>query len=134
MKARGRPRVSAVPRDEQLRRAKRAQRARQRAAGIVTAQLVLPETIAEKLRVASRSAEFLPALDALLDRLLVRVTDYPQLRDLAWNRAHGLIGAREAFQLYERNWRFVDVDRLDAGERALLERLTAEFGNGVING
>ena len=42
--------------------------------------------------------------------------------------------ASEVFALYERNWRLVDVDRLDDAESALLERLKAEFGNGVING
>lgn len=134
MKTRGRPKTSVETRTEQLRRAKRAQRARQRAAGVVTAQLALPKIMAEKLSVASRNAEFVPAFAALLDRLVIRIADYPQLRDLAWNRADGFIAAREAFQLYERNWRHVDVDRLDDDERALLERLTAEFGAGVING
>ena len=70
----------------------------------------------------------------MLDRLVVRIDDYPQLRDLAWNRSGGLIQAREAFQLYERNWRYVDVNRLEANERALIERLTVEFGGGVVNG
>jgi hypothetical protein len=134
MKTRGRPKTSIDSRGEQLRRAKRAQRLRQRAAGITTTQLELPKVMAEKLSVARRSAEFLPAFTALLDRLVIRIADYPQLRDLAWNRADGFIAAREAFQLYERNWRHVDVGRLDADERALLERLTAEFGGGVING
>jgi hypothetical protein len=134
MKTRGRPKTSVDSRSEQLRRAKRAERLRQRAAGITTAQLALPKIMAEKLSVARRSAEFLPAFAALLDRLVIRIADYPQLRDLAWNRADGFIAAREAFQLYERNWRHVDVGRLDADERALLDRLTAEFGGGVING
>jgi len=70
----------------------------------------------------------------MLDRMLVRVADYPQLRDLAWNRSDQLIPAREAFALYERNWRFVEANRLDEAERALIERLKAQFGSGVING
>jgi hypothetical protein len=134
MKTRGRPKISVDSRGEQLRRAKRAQRARQRAAGVTTTQLALPKIMADKLSVARRSAEFLPAFAALLDRLVIRIADYPQLRDLAWNRADGFIAAREAFQLYERNWRHVDIGRRDADERALLDRLTAEFGGGVING
>lgn len=122
-----------LSRQEQLRRAKRAERLRLRSAGIVHVQLALPALQARKLAAARRSAEFLPALDAMLDRLLVRISDYPQLQDLAWNRSGDLIPAKEAFGLYERNWRFVDVDRLDANERALIERLKTEFGNGVIN-
>lgn len=122
-----------LPRQEQLRRAKRAERLRLRSAGIVHVQLALPALQARKLAAARRSAEFLPALDAMLDRLLLRISDYPQLQDLAWNRSGDLIPAKEAFGLYERNWRFVDVDRLDANERALIERLKTEFGNGVIN-
>ena len=70
----------------------------------------------------------------MLDLLLVRISDYSQLQDLAWNRSGDLIPAKEAFSLYERNWRFIDVGRLDENERALIERLKTEFGNRVING
>jgi hypothetical protein len=123
-----------LTREEQLRRAKRAQRLRQRAAGIVHVQLTLPGAIAGKLAAARSTEEFLPALEAMLDRLLIRIGDYPQLQDLAWNRSSELIPAKEAFALYERNWRFIDVGHLDSNERALIERLKMEFGNGVING
>ncbi len=126
--------AAVVPRDEQLRRAKRAQRLRQRDAGLVQVQLTLPQETARKLAVARHVVQFMPAFDALLDRLLVRVADYPQLRDLAWNRSDELIPAAEAFALYERNWRFVDAARLNESERELIDRLKAEFGNGVING
>jgi hypothetical protein len=134
MKTRGRPKESALPRDEQLRRAKRAQRSRQRAAGIKHVQLAVPEALALKLAAARNTPQFLSELNAMLDRMLVRVADYPQLRDLAWNRSDQLIPAREAFALYERNWRFVEANRLDEAERALIERLKAQFGSGVING
>jgi len=133
MKPRGRPRASTIPRAEQLRRAKQAQRNRMRAAGVRTVQMDLPEDTAEKLKVARGDPGFREALEALLDRLVVRVSEFPQLRDLAWNRAGDLITAREAFSLYERNWRFVDVNRLDPRERALIDRLTDTFGAGVIN-
>jgi hypothetical protein len=63
----------------------------------------------------------------------VHLPDYPQLRDLAWNRTDEYIPAKEAFQLYERNWRFVEPDRLDPKERELIDRLKARFGGGVIN-
>ena len=123
----------APPRQEQLRRAKRAQRVRQRAAGIVQVQLTLPEAVATKLLVARQGVDFVATLEALLERSLVRIDDYPQLRDIAWSRSDTHIQAREAFALYERNWRFVDVARLTVSERALLDRLAAEYGNGVIN-
>lgn len=134
MKTRVRPKASPLPRDEQLRRAKRAQRTRQRAAGIVHMQLAVPQAVALKLAAARGTSQFLPELDAMLDRMLVRLADYPQLRDLAWNRSDEMIPASEAFALYERNWRFVEAERLEDGERALIERLKIEFGHGVING
>lgn len=59
--------------------------------------------------------------------------DFPQLALLAWNRAVRTIGEAEAFALYERNWRFVDVGTLTAKETELISRLTAEYGHGVLN-
>jgi hypothetical protein len=129
----GRPKVSQLTRKEQLRRAKRTQRERERLAGLVNAQLTLPKQTAEKLAVARRAPDFPQLLEAALDQIVIRIGDYAQLRDLAWNRADEFIPAKEAFQLYERNWRFVEPDRLDARERALIERLRTEFGSGVIN-
>lgn len=129
----GRPKTSPLPRDEQLRRAKRAQREREREAGLVSVELKLPRPLADRLAVARRTPDFADQLAAMLDRIVVRIADYPQLRDLAWNRVDEHIPAREAFQLYERNWRFVDAERLEPHERALLERLKSEFGGGVIN-
>jgi hypothetical protein len=134
MKGRGRPRTSNVDRTEQLRLAKRAQRARQRAAGIVSVELALPAPLAAKLAVARRSRDFTRLLERTLDAAVIRLADYPQLRDLAWNRTDELIGAKEAFQLYERNWRFIEPGRLDERERALIARLKSEFGGGEING
>ena len=64
----------------------------------------------------------------------IHLADYPQLQGLAWNRRPGsLIDEAEAFALYESNWRFVDEERLTPRERRLLERLTRQFGNGVLN-
>ena len=133
MGARGRAKTSTEPRAEQLRRAKRAQRARQRAADIVEVQLALPRNVAAKLAAARRAATFATDLDAALEHLVVRVADYPQLHDLAWNRVDEFIPAREAFQLYERNWRFVLPRELDERERQLIERLKTQFGSGEIN-
>jgi hypothetical protein len=133
MRPRGRPKTSNLPRSEQLRRAKQAQRARQRLANVVEAQLPLPAGVAAKLAAARRAPGFVEFLDGVLDRVVVRLADYPQLRDLAWNRVDEFISAKEAFQLYERNWRLVDARALDAAERALIARLKSEFGNDEIN-
>jgi hypothetical protein len=129
----GRPKTSKLTRAEQLRRAKRRQRARQRAAGIVHVQLAVPRELAEKMAAARRADLLTRALGEALDRTVVRVHDYPQLADLAWNQSDEFMPAREAFQLYERNWRFVDANALLPGERRLIERLKAEFGSGVMN-
>jgi hypothetical protein len=133
MRKRGRPKTSALPRREQLRLAKRAQRARQRSAEIIDVQLALPARVAAKLATAKRAPGFVDQLDQALERLVVRITDYPQLRDLAWNRHDELIPAKEAFQLYERNWRLLDHRALDDRERELIARLRTEFGHGEIN-
>jgi hypothetical protein len=117
----------------QLREAKRAQRRRERRAGLAPVQLRLPRALGAKLLRASHDAGFAAELERFLDDLLIRVADYPTLAELAWNRAEGRIAAREAFGLYERNWRFVDAARLTPSERALIERLAARYGAGLIN-
>ena len=129
----GGPTTDKDKRAEQLRRAKRAQRERERNAGLVNVQLVLPRNIADKLAVARRTVDFPELLDEALDQLLVYLPDYPQLRDLAWNRTDEYIPAKQAFQLYERNWRFVEPGQLEHEERALIDRLKARFGAGVLN-
>ena len=133
MRHRGRPKTNQLPRREQLRRAKQAQRARQRLANVVDVQLALPTDVAAKLAVAKRAAGFVEFLSAALDRTVVRLADYPQLRDLAWNRVDAFIPAKEAFQLYERNWRFLEPELLDERERELIARLKAQFGSDEIN-
>ena len=65
--------------------------------------------------------------------MVVRLADYPQLRDLAWSRHDELMPAKEAFELYERNWRRLEHAKLDQRERELVARLIADYGNGEIN-
>ena len=96
-------------------------------------QLAVPGALAEKMAVARRADLLTQALDEALDRTVIRIQDYPQLADLAWNRRDEFMLAREAFQLYERNWRLVDPHALIPEERRLIERLKAEFGAGVMN-
>ncbi len=64
---------------------------------------------------------------------MVQLNDFAQLRQLAWNRPDGAcVDDAEAFALYESNWRLVDVDAMDQAERALLQRLVAEQGAGLL--
>jgi transcriptional regulator with XRE-family HTH domain len=64
---------------------------------------------------------------------VVRIDAYPQLKNLAW-ALPGLeeLEPREAFELYERNWRHVDVGALSADEAALVRALSATFGKGPL--
>ena len=129
----GRPKTSSLSRREQLRLAKRAQRARERAAGMVAVPVKFAARDAERLRVAMTRPEFARELLSLLDESLVEIAAYENLAALCWNRRERYLGAEEAFRLYERNWRLVDQRRMQPAERALIERLAARYGNGVIN-
>ncbi len=61
--------------------------------------------------------------------------DFDELRRLAWNRdPHRPLPAAEAFALYERNWRHVDVNRMTPEEAALVRDLTDAYGHGVMLG
>ena len=63
----------------------------------------------------------------------VDVESYPNLKLLCWNLAHARIARRDAFAIYERNWRWIDPARTPAHERAFIESLAEEFGSGLIN-
>ena len=130
----GRPRVSDLTRAEQLRAAKRAQREREREAGLVLARLRLPAALAARLVFSARQPGFADALAEFLDADTVEVARYPQLNLLCWNRRSPLVSAKDAWSLYERNWRFIDSSQLGPAERGLLDRLALRFGEGVTRG
>jgi len=62
---------------------------------------------------------------------VIRLDDYPQLRQIAWH-APGLdtVSPETALGLYERNWRHVDTDLMEATERQLLDALIRVVGKG----
>lgn len=64
----------------------------------------------------------------------VRIADYRQLERLTWNRPGAeTISERDALALYERHWDDVDAERMDAHERALLQRLVNRHGHGILH-
>ena len=130
---RGRPRTSKHTRAEQVRLAKRAQRKREREAGLAAVELRLPKDRAEQLRVALGNAHFMKALDGFLEDMVVDIEAWPKLRELAWNRADRWIAAEDALALYERNWRFVDPVELSSAEAKLIERLKNRHGGGLLH-
>jgi transcriptional regulator with XRE-family HTH domain len=62
----------------------------------------------------------------------IRLADYPQLRELAWHiqDADAYLTPSEALELYERNWRHADPERMEAHERALVDALAKMLGGG----
>ena len=132
-KTRGRPRTSPFTRAEQLRKAKRLQRQRERRAGLTTIELRLPADQAEQLRVAVNTGRFNQAFREFLQHEVLDINQWPSLHELAWNRADRWIPAEEALALYERNWRFVDPGQLTKEEANLIDLLKQRFGGGVLN-
>ena len=129
----GRPKTNLKPRTEQLRTAKRTQRQRDREAGLALCQVKLPEKVARRLRQALAIPGFDAELQQFLDHAIVETRKFPNLKLLCWNRAVPFLTARDAFGLYERNWRFVDSGNMPDGERALIHRLAEKYGRGVLN-
>ena len=130
----GRPRSSDLSRAEQLRLAKRAQRERDGKAGQVEARIKLPRPLAQQLLFAARQPGFIDTLTRLLDTESVEIERYPQLKFLCWNRRGRFLTAKDAWSLYERNWRFVEAERLEPSERDLIGSLCSRFGGGVMHG
>lgn len=129
----GRPKTNPKPRLEQLRIAKRTQRRRDRDAGLALCQVKLPEKAAQRLRHALALPGFDAELRQFLDDAIVETRKFPNLKLLCWNRAAPFLTARDAFSLYERNWRFVDTGTMPDDERALIRRLAERYGRGVLN-
>ena len=63
----------------------------------------------------------------------IDVESYPNLKLLCWNLATPCVTRRDAFAIYERNWRWIDAANTPPHERALIDSLAAEFGGGLIN-
>ena len=57
---------------------------------------------------------------------LVRLSEHPKLKELAW-QVHGTdeLSPQEALDIYERNWRHIDRASMEPAERAFLQALLA---------
>ncbi|HRO66051.1 MAG TPA: helix-turn-helix transcriptional regulator [Pseudobdellovibrionaceae bacterium] len=59
----------------------------------------------------------------------IRLADFEQLKKVAWQlKKTEELTPSEALNLYERNWRHLDLKSMDAREKKLLESLLAAFG------
>ena len=128
----GRPRTSHLPRVEQLRLAKRAQRERDSKTGQIEARIKLPRELAQRLMFASRQPSFVTALTTMLESESIEVARFAQLKLLCWNRRSPYLSAEDALSLYERNWRFVETGQLEPAEKQLIANLSTRFGAGVL--
>jgi len=61
----------------------------------------------------------------------ILISDYPQLKQLAWQiHAATKLTPVEALNLYERNWRHLDLQNMEPHERDLVDALQIAFGKG----
>lgn len=60
----------------------------------------------------------------------IRLSEYPQLRQIGWQLHAEELTPQEALSLYERNWRHVDRKALTMKEIALINALAATVGGG----
>lgn len=62
----------------------------------------------------------------------VRLADYPQLKQLAWQvQGTDVLTPAEALSIYERNARHLDTAAIDAHERDLMDALRVAFGGSL---
>lgn len=85
------------------------------------------------LEASASSIASAPAAESVADGmpLEIKLADYPELKRLAWH-ARGLkaLTLEEAFNLYERNARHLETQRMGTSERTLLQALIKKFGKG----
>ncbi|PIU00512.1 MAG: XRE family transcriptional regulator [Bdellovibrionales bacterium CG10_big_fil_rev_8_21_14_0_10_45_34] len=59
----------------------------------------------------------------------VSLSDYPQLKKLAWQtKASRKMNLEEVLNVYERNWRHIDFKAMDPSEKAFIKKLLRAFG------
>jgi hypothetical protein len=63
----------------------------------------------------------------------IEVARYPNLRLLAWQLHQTHIGEAEAFAIYEREWRHLDLSHMEPHELQLIRDLARKYGHGFLN-
>lgn len=120
-------------RRQQIREAKRRQRAREVEAGLGVYQLRLPRPLLQRLKAGMRQPAFVAQLSRFLEHEVLYLPDFPGLRLICWNLHEDYLTRREAFALLERNWRYLEGATLTEAETRLIDELRNEYGRGVIN-
>ncbi len=65
----------------------------------------------------------------LTQKSKISLSTYPQLKKLAWQiKQTQTLSPEEALNLYERNWRHIDLNAMDSKELKLIQELMALFG------
>lgn len=59
----------------------------------------------------------------------IEIKNYPQLNSITWSYSggNGFIDEKSAFNLYESNWRFVDIPSITECEKKLINDLSSKF-------
>jgi transcriptional regulator with XRE-family HTH domain len=61
----------------------------------------------------------------------ITLVDYPQLKQLAWQvQGADILSPKEAWDIYERNWRHLDEQALGLHEQQLIDALRLAFERG----
>jgi hypothetical protein len=63
---------------------------------------------------------------------MIVISEYPELAHILWDLHIEAISEKDAFYYYERRWRYVFRESLTDKEAALIQRLSEQYGNGVI--
>ncbi|MCO5113704.1 MAG: helix-turn-helix domain-containing protein [Bdellovibrionaceae bacterium] len=65
----------------------------------------------------------------LTQKSKISLSKYPQLKKLAWQiKQTQTLSPEEALNLYERNWRHIDLNAMESKELKLIQELMALFG------
>lgn len=67
----------------------------------------------------------------MTDRMIDR-KHYPELDIIMWDRADRFVAPETALYLYETRWRFIAPNHLGEPEKALVNWLVKEYGQGVL--
>lgn len=62
--------------------------------------------------------------------MMLKVSDYPQLKTILWDYHSETISSKYAFAMYETRWAFVDELSIGKKEVALINMLIKHYGKG----